>query len=322
MTDLDQPPPAGLLQGKCGIVTGAGRGIGAAIAKELAACGASVVVNDLGESDGGDRPPAPTAATPATADPAAQVVAEIAQAGGSAVAHHGSVASFAAAEAMVQLCVARFGRVDFVVHNAGIVRDVIFHKMTEADFDAVVAVHLKGCFNLCRAAAPLFREQGAGAIVAMTSTSGLIGNVGQANYAAAKLGIVALIKAIALDMRRFGVRANCIAPFAWTRMTATLGGSDPALQARVARLQALDPAQVAPLVACLLSDAAAAVTGQTFAIRGSEVVLFSPFAPCRSVHRPGGWTSQALAETLPGSFAPSFAPLSVTSDVFGYDPIL
>ena len=105
-------------------------------------------------------------------------------------------------------------------------------------------------------------------------------------------------------------------------MTATLGGSDPALQARVARLQALDPAQVAPLVACLLSDAAAAVTGQTFAIRGSEVVLFSPFAPCRSVHRPGGWTSQALAETLPGSFAPSFAPLSVTSDVFGYDPIL
>ncbi len=313
MGETNQAAPTALLQGKAGIVTGAGRGIGAAIAKELAACGASVVVNDLGVSASGD---------PLPEDPAAEVAAAIAASGGSAVVHHGSVASFAAAQDMVGQCLAAFGRLDFVVHNAGIVRDVIFHKMTEADFDAVIAVHLKGCFNLCRAAAPQFRAQGSGSIVAMTSTSGLIGNVGQANYAAAKLGIVALIKGIALDMRRFGVRANCIAPFAWTRMTATLGGDDPAMQARVARLQSLDPAQVAPLVACLLSDAATAINGQTFVVRGSEIVLFSTFAPSRSVHRPGGWTAQALTEILPGSFGPSLVPLSVTADVFGYDPIL
>lgn len=301
------------LDGKVGIVTGAGRGIGAALALELARLGAAVVVNDLGTALGGGDT--------AAAEPADEVVAQIHASGGRAVANRASVAKMAGAESMVADAIAHFGRLDFVVHNAGIVRDVIFHKMTEEDFDAVIAVHLRGAFNLSRAAAATFRAQGGGAIVNMTSTSGLIGNVGQANYAAAKLGIVALTKAVALDMARFGVRANAVAPFAWTRMTQSIPGGGPEAEARLRRLSVLDPAQVAPLVAYLVSDAAAQVNGQTFAVRGAEVVLFSPFAAKRSLHRSGGWSVDALAAQMP-SLAGDFAPLQTTGDVFGYEPLV
>lgn len=300
----------GFLAGKCGVVTGGGQGIGAAICKELARLGAAVVVNDLGaglrgQADG--------------VDSAGELAAAILASGGRAVANRASVADFAGAQSMIDDCLQAFGRVDFVIHNAGIVRDVIFHKMSEDDFDRVIAVHLKGCFNICRAAAPVFRQQAGGSIIAMTSTSGLIGNIGQSNYAAAKLGIVGLIKGIALDLQRFGVRANAISPFAWTRMTASIPAGD---EARLQRLQKLDPAQVAPLAALLCSDASREITGQVFAVRGSEIVLFEPFRPARSLHRQGGWSAQDLAETLPAAFKSSFAPLHVTADVFGYDPLL
>ncbi|TAL05584.1 MAG: SDR family NAD(P)-dependent oxidoreductase, partial [Porticoccaceae bacterium] len=191
------------LEGKGVVVTGAGRGIGREIALAVARAGGKVIVNDL------DR------------DVAEEVVAEIKALGGEALANTDSVVSWEGANNMVTQAVDNFGNVGGVVNNAGNLRDVIFHKMTQDDFDQVIGVHLKGSFNVARAAATHFRNQENGAVVNMTSTSGLIGNFGQANYAAAKAGIAALSKSIALDMQRYNVRSNCIAPFAWSRLIAT-----------------------------------------------------------------------------------------------------
>ena len=300
-----------MLQGKAGIVTGAGRGIGRAIALGLAQAGAAVVVNDLAPADdSGERP-------------ADQVVAEIRAAGGQAAANFDSVADWDAAHAMVQQAVDTFGRLDFVVNNAGVVRDVIFHKMTEQQWDDVINVHLKGAFCVTRAAAGVLRAGGGGAIVNMTSTSGIVGSLGQVNYATAKLGLVAFTRGVALDMQRFGVRANAIAPFAWTEMTASIPERpDPVSQRRRAHLQSTRPEHIAPLVVFLVSDAAAEVNGQTFVSRGDEVGLFAPPQPLRSIQRSGGWTPEALADVLPASFGPSFVPLRVTADLYGYDPLV
>jgi NAD(P)-dependent dehydrogenase (short-subunit alcohol dehydrogenase family) len=209
-----------------------------------------------------------------------------------------------------------------VVNNAGIVRDVIFHKMSESDWDAVLAVHLKGTFNVTRAAAERFRQQGSGVVLNMTSTSGLIGNVGQANYAAAKLGIVGLTRSVALDMRRFGVRANAIAPFAWTRITGTLDAApaDEAARARVEALKRMRADQIVPLALYLVSDDSRDVNGQVFAVRGSELILFSLPRPVWKTHRPGGWTPRAVAEAIDAGGRERFVPLEVTADVFPYDP--
>jgi len=301
-----------ILDGKAGVVTGAGRGIGRELALGLAQEGAAVVVNDLGVAlDGG-----PTEESPAHA-----VAAEIRRAGGQAVANTGSVTSWDEARAMVEQSVAAFGRIDFVINNAGIVRDVIFHRMTESDWDAVIAVHLKGAFNVARAAAEHFRAQGSGAVLNMTSTSGLIGNVGQANYAVAKLGLVALTRSIALDMQRFNVRANAIAPFAWTRMTESVpAGDDAKSRARRENLRCLGPADCVPLAVYLLSDAARGINGQVFVVRGAEIVLFSLPRPARAARYPGGWTPARVAEALEGPLRDAFVPLDVTADVFPYDP--
>jgi NAD(P)-dependent dehydrogenase (short-subunit alcohol dehydrogenase family) len=301
-----------MLEGKTGIVTGAGRGIGREIALALARHGAAVVVNDAGVAVDG---------SPSSERPAEAVAGEIGAAGGRAVANTGSVASWADAHAMVAQALATFGGLDFVINNAGILRDVIFHKMTESDWDAVIAVHLKGTFNVSRAAAAHFRAQGAGVILNMTSTSGLIGNVGQANYAAAKLGIVGLTRSMALDLKRFGVRANAIAPFAWTRITGEIPDTDdPATRARIENLKKLDPAQVAPLAVALVSDATRGVNGQVFAVRGSEIVLFSLPRPVETLFQAGGWTPEAIASTLAGAVRERFVPLEVTADVFPDEP--
>jgi NAD(P)-dependent dehydrogenase (short-subunit alcohol dehydrogenase family) len=303
-----------ILVGKAGLVTGAGRGIGRAIALALAREGACVVVNDAGVALDG---------APTDASPGHDVCAEAERLGGRAAANGGSVADWGAAEATVAQTVREFGRIDFVVNNAGILRDAMFHKMTERDWDAVIAVHLKGAFNVSRAAAERFRAQGSGAVLNVTSTSGLIGNVGQANYAAAKLGVVGLTRSIALDMRRFGVRANAIAPFAWTRMTESVpAGETPRERARVESLRSLHAEQVGPLAAFLVSDEARDVTGQVFAVRGAEIVLFSLPRPVRAIHRAGGWTPESVGEALSGSLRSAFVPLEVTADVFPHDPLV
>lgn len=303
----------GMMDGKAVLVTGAGRGVGRGIALEMAKAGAAVVVNDLGVSLTGEGQDGPS--------PAEQVAAEIVAIGGKAVANHDSVADWAGAGAMVKTAVDNFGRIDAVVNNAGNLRDMYFHKMGPDDFDAVLAVHLKGSFNTSRAAAPFFKEQGSGAYVHMTSTSGLIGNFGQANYAAAKLGIVGLSKSIALDMQRFGVRSNAIAPFAWTRMIDSIPTDTPEQQKRVEGLKKLEAEKIAPFTVALASDAGARVTGQIFAVRNNEIFLFSQPRPIRSAHTGEGWTPETVAERVFDQFENDFYPLHRSADVFTWDPV-
>lgn len=302
----------GLLKDKVILVTGAGRGIGRDIALTCAAEGARVVVNDLGGSEGGEGD---------DKTPAMEVVGDIKAAGGEAVANYSSVADFKAAQGMIEQAVSEFGRIDGVVNNAGILRDVIFHKMTEEDWDSVIDVHLKGSFNTSRAAATYFREQGSGAFVHMTSTSGLVGNFGQANYAAAKLGIVGLSKSLALDMSRFGVRSNCISPFAWSRLIGTIPIADEAQAKRVENIKTMTTAKIAPVAAFLLSDAASEVSGQIFGVRKNEIFLFSQHRPVRSVHRDEGWTPKTVAEHAHPAMKANYYPLDRSQDVFSWEAI-
>ena len=303
---------AKMMEGKVVVVTGAGRGIGAAIAQLLAAHGAKVVVNDIGvalDGAGGD------------ATPAQGVVGAIRQGGGNAVVNTDSVAGFASAGKIIQCAMDTFGRLDGVVNNAGILRDVIFHKMSEEDWDAVVNVMLKGTFNCSRHAADHFRKQESGAFVHMTSTSGLIGAMGQANYGAAKLGIVALSKCIAVDMGRFNVRSNCIAPVAWTRMTASIPPKDPAAARRIEQRRQVTAEHNAPLAVFLLSDAAKEVNAQVFSTRKNEIFLMSQSRPLRGIHRSEGWTPETCAEHMLPAMRSWFFPLDRTADVFPWDSI-
>ena len=302
-----------LMADKVVVVTGAGRGIGAAIAKMAAAHGAKVVINDIGvalDGAGGDQ------------TPAQDVVNEIKKADGEAVANTDSVAQFSSAAKIIQCAMDTYGRIDGVVNNAGILRDVIFHKMSEDDWDAVVNVMLKGTFNCSRHAADHFRKQESGAFVHMTSTSGLIGAMGQANYGAAKLGIAALSKCIAVDMGRFNVRSNCIAPVAWTRMTASIPPKDPAAAKRIEQRKQVTAEHNAPLAVFLLSDAARDVNAQIFSTRKNEIFLMSQSRPLRSVHRADGWTPERCAEhMLPALKSGFYPPDERTADVFSWDSI-
>jgi NAD(P)-dependent dehydrogenase (short-subunit alcohol dehydrogenase family) len=301
-----------LLAGKVAVVTGAGGGIGRAIAVMMAGAGARVIINDVGASLSGEG---------GSASPAEETRILIRERGGEAEISTDSVADWNSAQKIVEAALDHFGRIDAVVNNAGILRDVIFHKMSPEDWLAVIGVHLNGSFFVSRAAAPHFRNQGSGAFVHMTSTSGLIGNFGQANYAAAKLGIAALSKSIALDMRRYEVRSNCIAPFAWSRMTEAIPAATPEEQARVARMQQMTPDKNAALAVFLASDAAKQVTGQVFGTRLNEIFLFSSPRPFRSVHRAEGWTPELIAEHAIPALKPSFVPLDRSGDVFSWDPV-
>ena len=301
-----------MVQDKVVVVTGAGGGIGRDMALALAAAGAKVVVNDIGTSTTGEGQ---------DAGPAQKVVEEIKAAGGQAVANMDSVAEAAAAGRIIQCALDHFGRIDGVVNNAGILRDRFFHKMSLDEWDAVIKVHLYGSYYMARAAATHFKEQESGAFVHMTSTSGLIGNFGQANYSAAKLGLVALSKSIALDMQKFNVRSNCIAPFAWSRMIGSIPTDTPEQQARVAKIQQMTPNKIAPLAVYLLSDQAKDVNAQVFAVRNNEIFLMSQPRPLRSVHRSEGWTPEFIAEHGMPALKFSFVPMDRSADVFSWDPV-
>ena len=301
------------VDGKVIVVTGAGRGIGREIALLAASEGAKVVVNDLGGSAEGDGQDVSVAQ---------QVVDEIKQAGGAAVANGDSVADPAAAERIVKCAVDTFGRIDCVVNNAGILRDRIFHRMSVVDFDTVIKVHLYGAFYMSKAAAPYFKEQEGGSFVHFTSTSGLIGNFGQANYSAAKMAIVGLSKSIALDMARFNVRSNCVSPFAWSRLIGTIPTDTPAQKARVDRIQAtMTAAKIAPMCVFLASDLSNEVTGQIFTVRKDEVFLMSQSRPLRVAHKDGGWSPQDLATTMLPAFRNSFYANERSADVFNWEPL-
>lgn len=301
-----------MLQGKVAVVTGSGRGIGRDIALQMAAQGAKIVVNDIGASVSGEGN---------DASPGQQVVDEIKAAGGEAALSTDSVSEWASANRIIQCAADTFGRIDIVVNNAGILRDRMFFTMSVEEWKAVIDVHLNGCFYVSRAAAPHFKTQQSGAYVHMTSTSGLIGNLGQANYGAAKLGIVALSRSIAGDMKRYNVRSNCISPFAWSRMVGAIPTDTPDQQARVAKLKKLDTAQIAPMAAFLASDAAAEVTAQIFAVRGNEIFLMSQPRPVRGMHTSEGWTPETIAERVLPAMKQNFFPLESSNIVFSWDPV-
>jgi NAD(P)-dependent dehydrogenase (short-subunit alcohol dehydrogenase family) len=302
----------GMLDGKVAVVTGSGGGIGREIALHMAQAGAAVIINDIGASLSGEGQ---------SATPAQQTKAIIEQRGGRAEINTDSVASWDSAGKIVQSAMDHFGRIDIVVNNAGILRDQIFHRMTQDEWDSVIAVHLSGSFYVSRHAATQFRKQESGAYVHITSTSGLIGNFGQANYSAAKLGIAALSKSIALDMKRYNVRSNCLAPFAWSRMTSSIPAETPEQKARVEKIMRMGPEKNAPLAVFLASEAAKEVTGQIFGPRMNELFLFSQNRPIRGIHAAEGWTPEAIAEHALPALRSFFIPLERSGEVFSWDPL-
>lgn len=294
---------AGRLEGRVAIVTGAGRGIGRGEALLLAGEGAKVVVNDLGGGPAGDG---------ADQSPADAVAAEIRDAGGEAVASYDSVATMEGGERIVRTALDAFGRLDILVNNAGILRDRMVFNMSEAEWDSVIDVHLKGHFSTTRHAGLVFRQQRSGRIVNTSSESGL-GNMGQANYAAAKEGIVGLTRTCALDLGRYGATVNAIRPRAGTRLTLSPEMEEARARRQAAREQrgetdaaraaagidALDPDLVAPLVVYLCTDAAADVNGRDFLVGGDEISLMSLPARERTIQREGGWTLDAIERVFP-----------------------
>jgi NAD(P)-dependent dehydrogenase (short-subunit alcohol dehydrogenase family) len=303
----------GVLTGKVVLVTGGAGGIGRECALLAGREGASVIVNDLGATMSGDIEA--TSAAEATAQ-------EIRAEGGEAISNSESVSSYAAVAGMVEQAIKTYGRLDAIINPAGILRDGMFHKMSEDNWDSVIAVHLRGAYNISRASIEHFRAQGSGSYVHFTSTTGLIGNIGQANYGAAKLGVVGLSRAIAIESASKNVRSNVIAPFAWTRMTGSIPVTDEASRQRVDRMRlGMRSDQVAQLSVALCADGAADVTGQIFSVRGNEVILFSQPRPVASVARSDGWSPETLLNGGLAALKPKFTDLGVSASVFPYDPI-
>jgi len=271
----------GLLDGKVAIVTGGGTGIGRAVSLDLARAGAKVVVNDYGVSVDGTDP---------SSAPANEVVTAIRSAGGQAVASPESVATMAGGRGLVELALKEFGDLHIVVCCAGILRERMIFNMSEEEWDAVIAVHLKGHFTVMQPATRHMREKRAGSIITFTSTAGLEGSPGQPNYSAAKEGIVGLTRSTALAMARYGVRCNAISPTADTRMTQRLPGERRGLAT------ATPPEAIGPVATFLASDRAAHITGQIVGVRGTEVTIYSHQAPMRTATSVEPWSPERLAD--------------------------
>lgn len=286
-----------LLQGKVAVVTGSGRGVGRGIALALAREGAKVVINDVGcEVDGRGS----------AQDPATQVVNEIKALGGDAAPNYDSVASFSGAENIIKTAVDKFGRIDILVNNAGIVRDRSIGKMSEDDFDAVLAVHLKGTFNCGRHAIPHMREQGYGRIINITSSAGLRGNFGQSNYGAAKAGIMGLTLVWAIELGKYGVTVNAMAPAGLTRMVGTI----PGMEGKEPPPE-MNPELNGPMVAFLASEKAAHVNGQIFGRRGFGYTIFQQLRPIAMMYKPGGLSASEIATNFDGVFLEHLQPIGI-----------
>jgi len=304
----------GMLTGKVVLVTGGANGIGKECALLAAKEGAKVMVSDLGGGvAGGDE---------GSAGPAEEVAKQIRQAGGEAISNSDSVSSRPAMKRLFEQTLDTFKGLHAIINPAGILRDVMFHKMEDKDWDQVIDVHLNGAYAVCRAAINHFREQQDGAFVLFTSTSGLIGNIGQANYAAAKMGVCGLSRIIAMEGAQRNVRSNVISPFAWSRMIATIPIKDEASAKRVERMRTRMRAdQVATLAVALASPACKDVSGQIFAARGNEYFLMNQPRPTRGIGRVDGWTPEQIAEHLIPALKTNFFDLGTSGSVFGWDPI-
>lgn len=302
-----------LCEGKVVVVTGAGGGIGREFSLALAREGARVVVNDLGASVAGEG---------SDAAPAQKVVEEIRSGGGEAVANLDSVAEWPSANRIIQCALDNFGRIDGVINNAGILRDRAFHKMSPDEWTAVINVHLNGAFYVARAAAPYLREQQSGSYIHMSSTSGLYGNFGQANYGAAKTALAGLSKIIAIEMGPMGVRSNCIVPAAWSRMIGSIPTETKEQKKRVELLKArMAASTIAPMAVFLQSDASKDINGQIFYVRGNEIMLFNQYEVVRSVHRSEGWTARTVIDHAIPALKPAMKPVKQAHEITTWDPL-
>lgn len=304
----------GVLDGKVVIVTGGGNGIGKECALLAAREGASVLVNDLGGGLKGEDA--------GSSGPAEEVAKEIRAGGGKAISNSDSVSEYDAVVGMIEQAKKEFGGLHGIINPAGILRDGMFHKMSPEDWKAVIDVHLHGAFNVTRASIEHFREQQDGSYVLFTSTSGLIGNIGQANYAAAKLGVMGLSRIVAMENATKNVRSNIIAPFAWTRMIASIPVKDEASAQRVERFKrSMRADQVAQVAVALCADGAKETSGQIFAVRGNEVFLFNQPRPVRGMARLEGWSPQTIIEHALPAMKANYTDVGASASVFPWDPV-